>query len=718
MVGPMNNLKISTKIPVLIGLATLLSIVIVGVMSYMSAATELQQSARGKLEALGAARVQSLSQYLGSIREDLLILGQNEGVVSATKEFTDGFGKVASANNPVKELQRLYIKENPNPNGEKHKLDAAPDASDYSRTHARLHPWFRKALEARGYYDIFLVSPKGDVVYTVFKELDYATNLLSGEWKDTDLANVFKAARDSGKQDFVTFTDFSPYAPSADAPASFIATPILDNTALVGVLVFQMPIDRINGVMQVATGMGESGETYLVGADYLMRSDSRFSEESTILKTKVETATVAAALKGETGVDVVPDYRGIPVESVYAPIDFEGVRWAVLAEIDEAEVMAPVFAMRNMMVLIGVGLLVVLGAAGYVMARGVTTPINNMTGTMSELAEGNLTVEIPGTERSDEIGEMANAVQIFKDNMVRNEEMRAEQEREQEARATRARRIEEMTQGFDTGVSEVLKTVANAATEMESSAQSMTTVAERTSEQAGTVAAASEQATANVETVAAATEQLSASIGEIGQQVTESTRITAEAANQAQSTSESVVGLSDAAQKIGQVVNLINDIAEQTNLLALNATIEAARAGDAGKGFAVVASEVKSLANQTGQATEEISSQISSMQSETEKAVTAIREIAETVTRVSEIATAIASAVEEQNSATSEIGRNVQQAATGTQEVSSNIVLVNQGAQETGSAATQVLGAAQEVSQQANVMNDIVRKFLDDVRAA
>ena len=367
------------------------------------------------------------------------------------------------------------------------------------------------------------------------------------------------------------------------------------------------------------------------------------------------------------------------------------------------------------------GLVVALflgGGAGWMIGNGIAGPIQRMTTAMGILASGDRSVEVPGIVRGDEVGEMAAAVQIFKDNMIRNAEMQAEQDSQRAAQAERATRIENMTRTFDAASSDVLSTVASAATEMETSARSMTTVADQTSSQAGTVASASEQATANVQTVAAATEELSASIAEIGHQVSASTRMTVEAAAQAEDTNQSMAALSEAAQRVGKVVNLINDIAEQTNLLALNATIEAARAGDAGKGFAVVASEVKSLANQTGKATEEISAQIVAMQAETGNAVEAIKGIAQTVVQVSEIATAIAAAVEEQSAATEEIGRNVQEAASGTREVSASILDVNEGAQQTGSTAGQVLSVAAEMAVQTSNLNTLVEDFLQDVRAA
>ncbi|MHB1206828.1 MAG: methyl-accepting chemotaxis protein, partial [Rhodospirillaceae bacterium] len=336
----------------------------------------------------------------------------------------------------------------------------------------------------------------------------------------------------------------------------------------------------------------------------------------------------------------------------------------------------------------------------FVVGRGISRPVTAMTDTMSALAGGDKSVVIPGTNYGNEIGAMAMAVQVFKDNMIKAEELAAAQNAERAAKERCAEQIAVRTSAFDNVIKMVLGTVSSASQQMEASAQTMQAAAEETNVQSTAVAAASEQAAANVQTVASATEELSSSISEISRQVTESSKVVTKAVEEANLTKDMVRGLDEAAGRIGKVVALITDIAEQTNLLALNATIEAARAGEAGKGFAVVASEVKNLANQTAKATEEIGGQISGIQQATKLSVEAIERIFKTIENVNQISTTIASAVEEQGAATQEIARNVEQAAAGTQEVSSNISGVTQAAGETGQVATQVLGAAQELARQ------------------
>jgi methyl-accepting chemotaxis protein len=367
---------------------------------------------------------------------------------------------------------------------------------------------------------------------------------------------------------------------------------------------------------------------------------------------------------------------------------------------------------------IGAGVFLSALLLTFIVGRGIARPINAMTGTMTTLAGGDKSVVIPGTEYGNEIGAMATAVQVFKDNMIKAEELAAAQDGERKAKEKRAEQIAIRTTAFDNVIKMVLGTVSAASQQMEASAQTMQAAAEETNVQSTAVAAASEQAAANVQTVASATEELSSSISEISRQVSESSKVVTKAVEEANLTKNMVRGLDEAASRIGKVVALITDIAEQTNLLALNATIEAARAGEAGKGFAVVASEVKNLANQTAKATEEIGGQISGIQQATKQSVEAIERIFKTIENVNQISTTIASAVEEQGAATQEIARNVEQAAAGTQEVSSNISGVTQAAGETGQVATQVLSAAQELARQSTTLRSEVDTFLADIKAA
>ncbi|WP_029005712.1 methyl-accepting chemotaxis protein [Azorhizobium doebereinerae] len=379
-------------------------------------------------------------------------------------------------------------------------------------------------------------------------------------------------------------------------------------------------------------------------------------------------------------------------------------------------------AARQRAIVYGIVLVVSLGLAGFgllVVVRRVTQPMSRLTAVMQDVAGGDLTVEVPGTDRQDEIGSMAKTLLVFKDNLARTAQM--EQEAEEARRAGEAQRREAMrdlADQFEAAVGSIIGGVSTASGALHQTAQQMSAAAEKTSAQSTAVAAAAEQASTNVVMVASSAEELGASVEEISRQVSQSSQMSATAVAEASKTGEVMRELAQAASRIGDVVNLINTIASQTNLLALNATIEAARAGDAGKGFAVVASEVKELATQTGKATEEIASQISAIQSTTQDAVRVIEGVSQQIRQMSDVATGISAAVEEQGIATREIVRNVDQAATGTNSVTSHITDVARTAQETGAAAGQVLGASSALTDQAKRLEVEMQRFLDTVRAA
>jgi methyl-accepting chemotaxis protein len=409
-----------------------------------------------------------------------------------------------------------------------------------------------------------------------------------------------------------------------------------------------------------------------------------------------------------------------PVAALLGPIkDFSGTSiGAVEIAMDNSEYVSSLDRARQLAIGMALLGLAIAAAAGLLIARSISRPILAVTGAMRDLADGNLDVALPAG-RTDEVGQMAAAVAVFKDNAIRVYRLQADQDvalarSEQEKRQAFAA----LADSFEASVRGVVDSVSSAATEMQATAQSMSSTVEQSRQQTLAVSTASEHASDNVQTVAAAAEQLSASMNEIGRQLVQASAVVGKAAADGKQSNDRVQSLAAAAEKIGEVVSLINEIASQTNLLALNATIEAARAGEAGRGFAVVASEVKALATQTSKATEEIRAQISAVQAETSGAIDGIRSICTTIQQVEEISSSIASAVGQQGSATQEIARNVQQAAERTGDVSRNISGVTSGIASTGAAATEMLGSAAELARQSSTLRDEVDRFLAHIRAA
>ncbi len=367
---------------------------------------------------------------------------------------------------------------------------------------------------------------------------------------------------------------------------------------------------------------------------------------------------------------------------------------------------------------LGIALVVLIGAS-FVIARAITRPLGGMTDAMGRLADGDLDVTVPGRERTNEIGRMARAVEVFRDNARQRRAL--EEARRGEAARTAAERRQAMltiADRFENRIGGVVATVSSAATELEAAAGTLSAAAEEVSAQSVAVAAASEEASTNVHTVAAATEELASTVNEVGRQVEKSAEVAATALGQAQGTSAEVRGLASAAEEIGTIVQMITEIAAKTNLLALNATIEAARAGDAGRGFAIVAQEVKGLADQTARATSQIGVKVAAIQASTQRSVGAISTIAETIETMNAIAGTIAAAVEEQGAATREIAGNLQQAARGTSDVNGNITGVSSAAENSSAASTQVLSSAGDLSRQAETLRASVSEFLAEIRSA
>ena len=363
----------------------------------------------------------------------------------------------------------------------------------------------------------------------------------------------------------------------------------------------------------------------------------------------------------------------------------------------------------------------VAGAALFVwfyIGRNLVARLVGLENTMTRLAAGDLSAEVGAKRGGDEIGQMAEALSVFREGIIEANAAAAEKAREQDAKQRQAAAIDQLTREFNDGATSALAAVSTAATRMKGSAETMSRVAAQAKELTGATASASAQAADNVQTVAAATEELSGSISEISRQVGECTRIATQAVEQVGRSEVTVTALANAADRIGEVVGLINTIAAQTNLLALNATIEAARAGEAGKGFAVVASEVKNLATQTARATEGITEQVAAIQGSTQEAVDTIKGIGQIINKMSEIATTVAAAVEEQGAATAEIARNIQQAAAGTQNVSSNIGGVSNVANQTGETASDVLESSSSLAAESEVLSSQVARFLDRIKAA
>lgn len=473
----LNHLSIKSKLILMLLAVSSCSIFVTAYLGYHSGQSNLSNRVFSQLTSLRASKADQIESYFENIRNHTQTLSEDLMVVAAMQEFTSAYRQLevysvpaefdkkvatyyrdefltrlakAEEGSPVLEsytpktpaaryLQYHYIATNLNPVGKKHLLDAPKDGSEYSRVHARYHPIFRKIIEKFGYYDMFLIAPEGNIVYTVFKETDFATNFTTGPYSQSNLAKLTAAVREAKGKDYVKIVDFEAYRPSYGAPAAFIAAPIFNKSKFIGVLAFQLPVDEINNVMTgnrnwKSDGLGETGETYLVGQDYLMRSVSRFLVEdpkgyaqtllkigvsekiinrinkygTSILEQKVQTKAARDALAGGQGTQIINDYRGIPVLSSYAPLRIDGLEWVILSEMDLSEAYAPVYSFQRQVLISATLLMLLVTLIAMGLAYIFVLPINKLIASARKVAAGQ-TDAIASLKSHDEFGELAKS---------------------------------------------------------------------------------------------------------------------------------------------------------------------------------------------------------------------------------------------------------------------------------------------------------------------
>ncbi|MEZ5823624.1 MAG: methyl-accepting chemotaxis protein [Geminicoccaceae bacterium] len=406
---------IARKVPLLIIGATLAVAAATTTMAYMTASGRLLDARRDKLQTVVELRREQLEQYLGSIEEDARTLATSTMVIDALASFDDGWRALGS--NPQDRLRSLYVEGNPNPAGKKDNFDRASDGSPYSEAHGHFHPGLRDFARERGYHDLFLVNGRGELVYSVFKEADFATNLVSGRWSDTDLGRAYKAARDQSASGQPAFFDFDRYEPRDNAPASFISSPILGaGGEFEGAVVLQMPVDRINTLLSGATGLGETGEMHIVGPDFLVRNDSRFQKDA-ILAHEVDNIAIRSALAGKAGIVETVNEENNPAEVAYAPVEFLGVKWALMAEMERAEIVGPAYELRDRLIVASLVVVAIAAALAYAFGRTIVGPIQRMARSVEQLSRGE-SVLIDGASRADEVGDLGRALGVIHDEAV------------------------------------------------------------------------------------------------------------------------------------------------------------------------------------------------------------------------------------------------------------------------------------------------------------
>lgn len=735
-------MKINTKMIISGGFLTVIPVIISGLLLANIAIDKgrltIEEDAKQSLTAIRDITALEITHYIENIEQQAASMSENLMVIEAMQGFAKSFTEHANTFDDVNidaqkahlkqyysehfnrefvslndgvsapidtlmsnldnhsiSLQYDFISHNKNPLGDKHLLNTPEHSSPYSENHEKYHPIFRRFIERFGFYDLFLVDhDTGKVIYSVFKELDYATSLIDGPYANSGIGQAFTMADTSTDKNFYGLTDFAPYLPSYNAPASFIATPIYAQDKKIGVLILQMPISKINAIMTheekwKETGLGTSGESYLVGPDFTMRSDGRLiledkpaylslmdelaldkstiaimdAKNTTIGLQTVDTKGTKAALNGEQGFDIFPDYRGVNVLSAYKPLNIAGLNWALMSEITEEEAFTPVTVLResitHTVIVIFLFALAIGPFLGWLLASTVVKPIKKLTETIHNMAngEGDLTLRVnaDGNSELDELGRWLNTFVDHLDETF-------------STLIASAMRLVPMSEDLSEG-NTVVSRITNEQNEQIKTVESRLDLAKESTLRV-------HKATSEIETnsqngVKVVHEGL-AMFTKTQQQMNELETIIS-------STTTSIDQLKNDNDKIVGVISVINSIADQTNLLALNAAIEAARAGEAGRGFAVVADEVRALASRTSEATLEVSGMIDTIKDGTNIVVEAMhrgqKSTVECSTQVSEakdILSSIDAAIENISSAATMIGGAVKDQSDNFDQVSND----------------------------------------------
>ncbi|WP_375748950.1 methyl-accepting chemotaxis protein [Vibrio sp. HN007] len=750
------------------------SMALISTSSSKLASEALRETNKNQLVALRDARKTQIEDYFQTIRNQILTMSQNKMVADAMSAFSSSFHEInhnqstsalrenlndyysnqfgaqytnqnlgnsistTTLLNQVSDTglywQWQYIGENKHPLGSKHELNKASGNNTYNQTHELYHHQFVDFLEKFGFYDIFLVDyATGDVVYSVFKELDFATSLKNGPYSNSGLANAFNQVANSRNPDAIALTDFAPYVPSYSAQASFIASPIADNTGSIsGVLVFQMPIEKINHLMTSGgewekNGLGLSGETYLVGQDMKAKSISRFlledpngykdiliesgtnpsvaeeiiSRGSNIGLQEINSPGVSAAVSGSTGFDIFPDYRGISVLSAFTPVNIQGLKWVILSEIDEDEAFSGARTLENTIytqaaiVLLSIAILVVI--LGMLISRTVTNPIIELSGLLVRVDNENNLLHRSKVKTKDELGNMAVALNSMLENFT----------------------------GLIRDVNKSTESVSNASNEMSVSSNQNMTAIEQQKAETEQVAAAMNQMAITIKEVARHTEEAAnlatASIAHAdeGKAVVEKSSTAIDKLSQKlESCTDNANKLASEGENISSIADVIKDISEQTNLLALNAAIEAARAGEMGRGFAVVADEVRGLAQRTQDSIEQIENTVGKLREGTVNMVEAMDESRNNAKATVDYAVQTREAFETISASIAQIGdysntisSAVQEQSVVAEQINANINSINDIALQTANSSEQSLKSAENLASSSVELKEKVQKF-------
>lgn len=724
------KMSIATKLPLTLGAMALVMGLSLTTVAYIGGKAALQVKAVELTEVLELERTVQLTNLIEDLESDMQASARSPSWRKAMDEFRVNFGLLEG--DPAAVLTNLYGAGSPTPADQRPDKVDAGDGGTYSMSHAKHHPFFRNLQKERGLYDIFLISMKGDIVYSVTKEADYATNLLSGPYSSSGLGQAFAAAV-AGASDDVHFVDFQPYAPSGGQGAAFMSIRVDDeNGTAVGVIGIQVPFDLINAIMTRADGLGETGEVYLIGTDMKYRSESRFGDRHQLLDIAADLPQASDSVNEQHNVFWnVPGLNGGTVLSTSGTFVYGDVKWGIVIEKQMEEVLSGIFVLRTNLVLASLVCCLGMIAGTWFLARSFSRPLGRVQAAMQEVAAGNYAIEVPGCDRSDEVGTLAKGLTAFRDNLGQAHAAKLEQEIAQNdqrrvvevlslglgrlAEGNLTQTIdEEFSPQYESLRSDFNRTVANldiAIRSIVDNAREISSRSQEFSSASDDLSRRTETQAATLEETAAALDELTASVKSAAEGAKEVERIVREARTDAdnsgvivQNAVSAMTMIEKSSSEISQIIGVIDDIAFQTNLLALNAGVEAARAGDAGRGFAVVASEVRALAQRSSDAARQIKTLISGSTEQVERGVVLVSKAGDALTTIADRVAHISTLI-------SEIAAGAHEQSTGLGEVNIGVTHLDQVTQQNAAMVEEATAGSHALNHEASQLIELVGRF-------
>jgi methyl-accepting chemotaxis protein len=702
--------KLSFKIPALIALASLLCGLSMAVISILWLEDTITSNYRNNFLTTLATKKEQLKDYFDGLEADVYLLSKDSTLQQATKELSIAFNDTGS-----ELILAGYTTNNTYPTNQRDLLLASSAQSKYDLVHAKYHAWLRETAIKRNLNDILILDNQGRVVYSVYKGDDFAIDTADSNWQASTLNAIHKNSLNPESPEYKPHVyDFDDSQKDDGKPITYVSTPIKDGQNSIGSIVFEISSSKINDFLGNTKEFGETGVLYIVGSDMKLRNQPQGVPDNQ----EFHSTQSKRAISGETGSIFSTGLNASEVFSSYTPFQYDDLKWGIVAEINKSEIMQPIHDMAWNLILMGIALTALVGGTGLTLANRITIPLKESIDQMRLLEKNQLNFEVKYTDLSDEVGEMARALDSFKRTAISAKGLSDAQEQDKKLKEERHRKIEELLTDFKVKSSRVITAFSEAASRLQKTANTLSSVMSHAAQRSNAADVASTQASSTVKTIATASEDIAKSVERIGAQISKTKDAVDQAVSKAKNADNETVLLADASKAIGNVIQFIQNIAEQINLLALNATIESARAGEAGKGFAVVASEVKNLAQQTTDATKDIAAQIESVQSVSNKVVGVLQSITESISGVKESSAGIASAIEEQTSVTNQISLNIRNASNNVTDINDSISGVSEAMNQTNESIQELLSSATVLSKEAESLSNEIQGFLLKIQEA